>query len=439
MIILDVGVNQTREEMLAEFVNGTEPPMLYLERAENYPLMVITTLLLSLSAIIGTLGNLLIIGAICMVRSLRTTGNIFVLNLALADVVVTLLIDPFNAVGAAAGRHVLMHNFTLCNFVASVCAPACLSSMWNMCAISINRYFFICKSPLYPRIFTVRNSILCCLLIWVMSHLFHLPNHTGWGMDRFNHDYYLCTFDIVVHSYAIFYIMMGVIIPLIGVLFGYTSIFIKVRGVRSKLRQHRMKQLVQPASGPTDRGSKLVPTQSTSMNENSASEIQEARTALAGRRTRRPPKADFKSEDVKLAKTLFAAFLVFFLCWLPFALFVLAHQPKEIPGWMYVLAIIMAHGNSAVNPILYGLTNENFRNGYRMVLGMRGNSVNDAKGRTVSRSDKRTPADHGSMPLPSTTNPRRPSRAANPTPAIDETQLSSRNFVRLSKTQSYFP
>lgn len=60
MIILDVGVNQTREEMMADFVNGTEPPLLYLEKPENYPLMVITALLLSLSAIIGTLGNLLV-------------------------------------------------------------------------------------------------------------------------------------------------------------------------------------------------------------------------------------------------------------------------------------------------------------------------------------------------------------------------------------------
>ena len=68
-------------------------------------------------------------------------------------------------------------------------------------------------------------------------------------------------------------------------------------------------------------------------------------------------------------------------CWildlsrLPFALFVLAHQPKVIPKWLYVVAIIMAHGNSAVNPILYGLTNKKFRDGYRKVLGMKSSIV----------------------------------------------------------------
>ena len=50
-------------------------------------------------------------------------------------------------------------------------------------------------------------------------------------------------------------------------------------------------------------------------------------------------------------------------------MFVLAHNPREIPGWLFVIAVIMAHGNSAVNPILYGMSNERFREGYRSVLG----------------------------------------------------------------------
>ena len=123
----------------------------------------------------------------------------FVLNLSIADIVITLLIDPFNAVGkfhpasspavlvlvgmqlkncslvrcttgkeyramqlalwtfdflpgAAAGRHILMHDFTLCNFIASFCAPSCLSSMWNMCAISLNRFVRLRVSARHERV-----------------------------------------------------------------------------------------------------------------------------------------------------------------------------------------------------------------------------------------------------------------------------------------------
>ena len=35
-----------------------------------------------------------------------------------------------------------------------------------------------------------------------------------------------------------------------------------------------------------------------------------------------------------------------------------------------MIAIILAHGNSSINFILYGLTNERFRQGYRYVLGL---------------------------------------------------------------------
>jgi hypothetical protein len=54
---------------------------------------------------------------------------------------------------------------------------------------------------------------------------------------------------------------------------------------------------------------------------------------------------------------------------LPFALLVLAGQPAATPKWIYIVAMIMAHGNSAMNPILYGMNNDKFREGYRRVTG----------------------------------------------------------------------
>ncbi|OWA51757.1 putative Melatonin receptor type 1A [Hypsibius exemplaris] len=327
--------------------SGFEEPYLYLEH--HFGWMVVTALVIGLAAVVGTLGNILIILAVCCVRTLRTCGNIFVVNLSLADMIVTVFIDPMNVVGAVAGRRVLMEDPVLCEWVASFCAPACMSSMWNMCAISLNRYVLICKPHLYPTIYTVKSSIACCLFIWLLAHLLCMPNHIGWGQNRFNQEYYLCSFDMVTHTYGIFYIMTGVIIPLVGVLFGYTAIFLKVRSVKMQIRQHQ-KSLA----------TKTTTTETTTGVNDAAAEVKK----------KRPQKPGFTVDDVKLAKTLFAAFLVFLICWLPFALFVLAHEPDAIPRWIYVIAIIMAHGNSAVNPILYGMTNEKFREGYRTILGL---------------------------------------------------------------------
>ncbi|XP_055342637.1 melatonin receptor type 1A-like [Paramacrobiotus metropolitanus] len=314
--------------------NGTaELPVFYLE--EHTGLRVLTALLLSISAAVGSFGNLLVIVVILRIKTLRTCGNYFVLNLALADLIVTMLIDPFNVVGTVAGRSVLVHNPSLCEWIAAFCAPACMGSMWNMCAISLNRYVLICHHAKYARIFTQANTILMCVGIWILCHLFHLPNHVGWGMSRFQSDYYLCSFDMELHSYAIFYIITGVVIPLLGVLVGYAGIFRRVRTVRTQMKLYKSGSISEP-----------------------------------GKQTR-PRHSDFTQDDIKLVKTLFEAFAVFLACWALFAILVLAHQPRSVPGWVYVIAIIMAHGNSAVNPVIYGMSNDKFREGYKIILGMR--------------------------------------------------------------------
>ena len=46
------------------------------------------------------------------------------------------------------------------------------------------RYFLICKPHMYHRIYTVRNCVVCCVVIWIFSHILHLPNHVGNGAKR---------------------------------------------------------------------------------------------------------------------------------------------------------------------------------------------------------------------------------------------------------------
>ena len=85
--------------------------------------------------------------------------------------------------------------------------------------------------------------------------------------------------------YFVMVVVMGVIIPLIGVLFGYTGIFLKVRSVKIQLRQHQ--EAVFGVGNDLHRP--------------------ELRT--------RPRKPGYTQDDIKLAKTLFAAFTVFLVCW----------------------------------------------------------------------------------------------------------------------------
>lgn len=57
--------------------------------------------ILGAAAVIGTAGNLLVIATLALMsrRRQRGIGNVFVLNLALSDLIVTAVINPFSITG----------------------------------------------------------------------------------------------------------------------------------------------------------------------------------------------------------------------------------------------------------------------------------------------------------------------------------------------------
>ena len=79
-------------------------------------------------------------------------------------------------------------------------------------------------------------------------------------------------------------------------------------------------------------------------------------------------KANSFRQEVKLAKTLFIVFIVFCLCWAPYALMCLIDRYNKIPKEAYTFAILMAHTSSTLNSILYAVTNKGLRQGYKKFI-----------------------------------------------------------------------
>ena len=101
-----------------------------------------------------------------------------------------------------------------------------------------------------------------------------------------------------------FAVTTGVIIPLFGVLFGYTAIFLKVRSVKSQIRVHQLRQDSPPTAATSVR--------TTTPYNVEVAAAEHGKKKLVQAHVQRP---GFTVDDVKLAKTLFAAFLVFLICW----------------------------------------------------------------------------------------------------------------------------
>ncbi|KAL5004079.1 hypothetical protein ScPMuIL_017535 [Solemya velum] len=89
--------------------------------------------------VIGNIANFMVIGSIITYVPLKTTGNMFIANLALADLCVTAVVGPFNIVGVMKGPRYFTKDVILCHVVADFCAIGCTCSMWTIAAISVNR------------------------------------------------------------------------------------------------------------------------------------------------------------------------------------------------------------------------------------------------------------------------------------------------------------
>ncbi|XP_077994496.1 melatonin receptor type 1B-like [Glandiceps talaboti] len=275
--------------------------------------------------IVGDIGNIMVIGAVLVSGKLYTAGNIFIMNLAIADLWVTAFVDTFSIIGIIRKHHFFVDKSLLCEVIASSCLIACIASLWNIMAIGINRYIYICKNSLYKKVYTKRNTSFMVAGIWLCCVLMDLPNFLGWGGHVYDHKTMVCTYERTAsYSYTLFFTTLAIFIPQIVVCVCYLNIYLFVRRQRQRITSEQI--------------------------QSAAKEYQ------------------VKKKDIQLMKTLFTIFMVFFICWGPYVVVVLADFRDDWPQVVHVLIITMAHANSSVNSILYGLLNKRFRESYWRLL-----------------------------------------------------------------------
>ncbi|XP_017485703.1 PREDICTED: cholecystokinin receptor type A-like, partial [Rhagoletis zephyria] len=125
-------------------------------------------------------GNLLVISTLAQNRRMRTITNVFLLNLAISDILLGVLCMPVTLVGTLL-RHFIFGEF-FCKLIQFSQAASVAVSSWTLVAISCERYYAICH-PLRSRTWQTINhayriigfiwfgSIICMTPIAVFSQL----------------------------------------------------------------------------------------------------------------------------------------------------------------------------------------------------------------------------------------------------------------------------
>ncbi|KAG6923902.1 adrenoceptor alpha 1D, partial [Chelydra serpentina] len=128
-----------------------------------------------LSAIVG---NILVILSVACNRHLQTVTNYFIVNLAIADLLLSTTVLPFSATLEVLGAWAFGRIF--CDIWAAVDVLCCSASIMSLCIISVDRYIGVKHSLKYPTIMTEKKAVVILGVVWLASAVISVGPLLGW-------------------------------------------------------------------------------------------------------------------------------------------------------------------------------------------------------------------------------------------------------------------
>lgn len=188
----------------------------------------LTTLIILSTVILGTIfGNILVILGVFTHRPLRIVQNFFIVSLAAADLAVAILVMPLNVAYGSLGKW--MWGKSLCKMWLTCDIMSCTSSILNLCAIALDRYYAITDPINYASKRTMKRVMLQIAGVWILSLVISSPPLVGWNdwPEQFTVDT-PCQLT-AERGYVIYSSLGSFFIPLIIMTIVYIKIFLAAR------------------------------------------------------------------------------------------------------------------------------------------------------------------------------------------------------------------
>ncbi|OQR68246.1 neuropeptide F receptor-like [Tropilaelaps mercedesae] len=164
-VTLNTSANLTDEEIVALIEEKIRI------RAINESCLAIILFFYSILIMTGALGNGLVCYAVARKPAMRTARNIYIINLAISDLILCLFTMPFSLV------EIILRFWPLglitCKLVAGLEATSIFVSTISIMAIAIDR----CKAVLYPtrETFNPLTGVIMVAIIWLIALLLAMP------------------------------------------------------------------------------------------------------------------------------------------------------------------------------------------------------------------------------------------------------------------------
>ncbi|XP_064872885.1 galanin receptor type 1b [Oncorhynchus nerka] len=298
------------------------------EEDHGGPEAVIVPVIFGCIFFLGVVGNslvMIVIGKIKARRN-RSTTNIFILNLSIADLLFLLFCVPFQATIYSLPEWIF--GAFLCKCVHYLVMVCMLVSIFTLVAMSVDRYIAVVHSKKSPCIRNRRNALIGVCVIWALSFIFSIPvaqhqiltDHPEAPNSSFCWEAWYASAS--KHTYKVTILVIGYLLPLGLIICCYAKVLFHLH--------KKMKNMSKKSE-----------------------------------RSKR-----------KTAQTVLLVVAAFLTCWMPHHIIAMWVEFGVFPlnDASFALRIIshcLAYGNSCINPILYAFLSENFRKACRQVFTCR--------------------------------------------------------------------
>lgn len=149
--------------------NQTHPDVAAYGLQSSLPL----TVLVGLMILLTVFGNVLVVIAVSTSRALRAPQNLFLVSLASADILVATLVMPFSLANELMGYWYFGEVW--CEIYLALDVLFCTASIAHLCAISLDRYWSITQAIEYNLKRTPRRIKCIIFIVWVIAAVISFP------------------------------------------------------------------------------------------------------------------------------------------------------------------------------------------------------------------------------------------------------------------------
>lgn len=288
--------------------------------------VVVVPLFFGIIGILGLVGNSLVVVVVAANPGMRSTTNILIINLAVADLLFVIFCIPFTA-----ADFVLPYwpfGNVWCKMVQYLIIVTAYASVYTLVLMSLDRYLAVVHPITSMSWRTESHAILAIGVTWVVILALSTPALVIHGEIRYvfqeedkSQNLTACRILLAQYDWTSFqvpFFLTSYVLPLVLICIFYMSVLIKLwRGTR--------------VSTESRRGRKRV------------------------------------------TRLVFVVVGVFAACWCPIQVILVCKSLDAFPYtattiMVQIVSHILAYTNSCVNPFLYAFLSDNFRKAFRKII-----------------------------------------------------------------------